>query len=108
MRLPTQNGREREHEKCEEESLLRSDAVTDPARRGDPDGDGKQVAKHDPFNASAFDVELIGEGGDCNIDNGRVHDFHEQAEDENDGNDPLVFEWGLTGHGSTVDLRSLG
>ena len=79
-----------EEDQPEDVDALVTEAVGDPARRGEHDGHGNHVGRHDPFGRGDSDAEGGHDGRDADVDHRYVEHGHERADHNQAQHPPFV------------------
>ena len=74
-----------------QEDPLATEAVSQPARRRDEDGQAHQVGDHDTVDSGGGDVEVAADGGERDVHDRDVHDVHEHRRHEHDADGDLLI-----------------
>ena len=97
----------REDDDGGQEDPLAAEAVSQPSRRRDEDGQAHQIGDHDAVDGGGGDVEVAADGGERDVHDRDVHDVHEHRRHEHDADGDLLIH-ADDGHDSLPVLRSAG
>ena len=77
-----------------QEHAFAAEAVAQPTRRRDEDGQAHEIGDHDPVDGGRGDVEVAADGGQRDVHDRDVHDVHEHRRHEHDADGDLLIHAG--------------
>ena len=92
LRQPTEHRSEGEDDDGDEQHPFAAEAVAQPPRGGDEDGQAHQVGDDDAVDGRRRNVEVTPDRGQSHVHDGDVHDVHEHRRHEDDTDHDLLIE----------------